>query len=104
MNAFICSGVSKECLNPYDSYGEICVHCNACGRDDVATMYDCQIKLYTDKLEEEKTQLNDSSWDKFQRKNIESNIEYFVRMLSNVVKNKRRTQNDLYKWSDQRNQ
>ena len=88
MNAFICNGVSEDCLNPYDSYGEICVHCNACGRDDKTTMYDCQIKLYTEKLQEEKQKLNDSLWNESQRRCVESNVAYFGRMLSTAIEDK----------------
>ena len=35
-------GVSKDCIN-HDSYGEICVHCNACGRFDEKTMWKARL-------------------------------------------------------------
>jgi hypothetical protein len=30
----ICYGVSEDCQNYEESYGEICVQCNKCGRWD----------------------------------------------------------------------
>ena len=29
-----CIGVIEDCQNVEESYGEICVHCNKCGRFD----------------------------------------------------------------------
>ena len=34
LNIHISSGVSKDCKNKEESYGEICVKCNKCGRFD----------------------------------------------------------------------
>lgn len=32
MSGHICCAVQKNCYNPYDSYGEICVGCGCCGK------------------------------------------------------------------------
>ena len=34
LNVHISNGVSKDCKNKKESYGEICVRCNKCGRFD----------------------------------------------------------------------
>lgn len=77
MSGFIDFAVTKDCIN-MDSYGEICVHCNACGRFDKTTQKECALKMYKEKLQE---QYDFDDWDKdlewLQRKNIKSNIEYF---------------------------
>lgn len=53
--------VQKDCLNPEDSYGEICVHCNCCGRYD-----------FDDWIE---------GHEELQRKNIQANIEYYTKLI-----------------------
>ena len=68
---------SKDCMN-HESYGEICVHCNCCGRVDESTKHEAQLAMYKRQLDE---QYNFDGWIKGaeeQRKvNIQSNIEYY---------------------------
>lgn len=46
-------GVADNCQNP-DSYGEICVHCNKCGRFDDLESFDTDDLMRMTKLHEEK--------------------------------------------------
>lgn len=39
-----CSSVLDKCYNLEESYGEICVRCNCCGRIDKKTMYQCRVE------------------------------------------------------------
>ncbi len=41
--AYICKGISENCINP-DSYGYICVGCNQCGRFDETKLDENKIK------------------------------------------------------------
>lgn len=34
LNIHVSCGVSKDCKNKEESYGEVCVRCNKCGRFD----------------------------------------------------------------------
>lgn len=34
LNIHVSHGVSKDCKNKEESYGEVCVQCNKCGRFD----------------------------------------------------------------------
>lgn len=74
--------VTDNCLNLSDSYGEICVKCNCCGRFDKATQYQAQINVYTRQLQEEK---DFDNWvegaEELQMKNIKLNIEYYENLI-----------------------
>lgn len=39
MEAHMCFGINEKCYNLEDSYGEICVWCNCCGRVDKNKMW-----------------------------------------------------------------
>ena len=89
MNAIICISAMKDCINP-DSYGEICVRCNACGRGDKATQKECGLKLYKRLLQE---QHEFDNWhegsEELQEKNRLLNIKYFedkIRELEGLTK------------------
>lgn len=66
-----------DCIN-HESYGEICVHCNCCGRIDESTKHEAQRAMYKRQLEE---QYNFKGWtkgaEKQQKENIQINIEYY---------------------------
>lgn len=49
----ICKSVLENCQNPYDSYGQICVGCNCCGRVDESTMWKSRYDLAIRRLVEE---------------------------------------------------
>lgn len=74
----------KNCLNS-DSYGMICVHCNACGRFNSDTILQDKLKMYQIKLEQEK---NFDGWEEeaeaIQRRNVASNIKYFEDKIQNT--------------------
>ena len=79
----ICQAVKKKCWNLYDSYGEICVHCDCCSSDP-------KIRAKA-RIEVIKEQLNhnehfdewsdDPKWKSVQEKNIKSNIKYYKRQI-----------------------
>ncbi len=52
MKIFISMSAMSECINP-DSFGEICVCYNACGRFDKNTQKECALNLYKKLLKEE---------------------------------------------------
>lgn len=73
----ICISVTDDCINP-DSYGEICVHCNCCGRIDKKTQKQAQLKLYKEQLNERES--FDGWIPEFretQEKNVKKDIAYF---------------------------
>lgn len=78
----ICFSVMDKCYNPFDSYGEICVWCNCCGRIDKSTMYKCRIETDKRHLAETAQKLTDEEYQtELQQKNILSNIEYHVKRI-----------------------
>lgn len=52
MNMHISRQVSADCKNIMDSYGEICVNCNACGRLDPNTKLESELAMLERQLEE----------------------------------------------------
>ena len=74
----------EDCIND-DSYGEICVHCNACGRFDKSTQKECELKMYKRQLQK---QYNFDGWiegfEEAQKRNIESNIQYFKKKIAEL--------------------
>ena len=76
--------VADNCQNLYDSYGEICVLCNCCGRFDPKTKLKCQLDLNKRMLEETREFDNwadDPELRALQRRNIASDIESFGRKI-----------------------
>jgi len=84
MEAFISRSVIADCINP-DSFGEICVGCNGCGRFDKNTQKECALRLYRRQLQE---QYEFNRWiegmEEIQRKNIKANIEYLERKIKEL--------------------
>lgn len=83
-----CFSVAENCQNYYDSYGEICVGCNCCGRIDQNTKLQCQLELNRRQLEE-RQQFNGWCSDypavkAMQQKNIASDIEHFKRKIAEI--------------------
>lgn len=76
--------VAEGCINS-DSYGEICVHCNACGRFDKSTQKECALKMYREELQK---QYDFNNWaeglEELQRKNIKSNIKYLKKKIKEL--------------------
>lgn len=85
MKAHICIGATKGCVNN-NSYGVICVHCNACGRFDKNTQRECALRMWQKELHE---QYCFDNWfegaEALQRRNIASNVEYFQDKILRLV-------------------
>jgi len=77
----ICFSVTKDCVNS-DSYGEICVGCGCCSKDN-NIRYPARLKMYEEHLQED---LNFDRWMKgcirLQKKNQELNITYNKRRVA----------------------
>jgi hypothetical protein len=82
----ICYSTIENCINN-DSYGIICVQCNACGRINPKTQKEDALKMWREKLEDE---LNFNQWHddpeirELQRQNHQSNIEYFKAKIAEL--------------------
>jgi len=71
--------VINDCINAA-SYGEICVKCNACGRFNKETQRECALRVWIDELYYQfhfNAWFDDEEIKALQKKNIESNIEFF---------------------------
>lgn len=78
----VCYGITDNCENLSDSYGEICVWCNCCGRVDKATMYDCQLSVYKSHLVETANKLTDPDYQlPIQQKNILAEIPWWIKKI-----------------------
>jgi len=76
MKVHIDNSALEYCINP-DSFGEICVHCNACGRIDKTTEKECKLELYKNLLmEAQNFNRWQKGWEEIQKKNIAENIKY----------------------------
>ena len=77
--------VSEECINLVDTYGMICIKCNACGRFDKKTQKECALKMYKRHLKEKE---NFDGWieglEEIQRKNNQSSIEYLKNKIKEI--------------------
>ena len=92
--------VSETCINP-NSYGEICVQCGCCNKNqDHRDRIIKQIRLYKELLQE--TYLFDN-WSKdrqmllIQKRNKERNVLYFkrkIRVLKKILRNMRKVKTD----------
>jgi len=75
----VCYSVTENCIN-IDSYGMICVGCNACGRINPARQKEDALRMWREKLEEV---LNFERWSDdpevraLQERNLKANIEYY---------------------------
>lgn len=77
------STVSKDCIN-IDTYGEICVSCNACGRFNESSMWESRYKMYVGEL----AGLVDKFGDDFYKSNLQQmNIAKDVISLGEKSKN-----------------
>lgn len=79
MDIHVCFGVAKNCYNPYQSYGEICVGCGCCAKDKL-TRIKSRIELHKELLDE---RINFSGWCNddpqllaIQKKNIKEDIKW----------------------------
>ena len=75
--------VNNNCWNPYDSHGEICVHCGCCNKDKRAR-YMARFELCKRKIEELENftlWIDDPKWRSIQEKNIKTDLRLFKRLL-----------------------
>lgn len=87
-SGYICRPVEKNCKNPFDSYGMICVHCNCCG------IYGKGLKMWKARLFIENRLLKEEKkfdgWDKdegmrkFQEKNHKSNLRWHQNRIKKI--------------------
>lgn len=78
-------GVAKNCENFIETYGEICVHCNACGRFDMDTRVACQMVLYRRYLLNEVGNIgNEEFKTETQKKNIILNISSTIDKIARL--------------------
>lgn len=74
-------GVSKKCVN-HESFGEICVGCNCCGRFGEDTMWQARYELAIRSLCDEVEKLQSEYFQSnLQQANICSNISYWGEKL-----------------------
>lgn len=78
--------IMGNCQNPYDSYGEICVGCNCCGRMGEDTMWQARYELAARQLSELVEKLS-NDWYKtnLQQANICSSISSWSENLKEIL-------------------
>lgn len=90
MTGNVCCSVTKDCYNFYDSYGEICVWCNCCGRVDKKTMYRARLELMK-RMQESNENFKDWAYEypelmETQKRNVESNKIYYAEKIAVLEK------------------
>ena len=90
MSGFICSSASKNCENLIDSYGEICVGCNCCGRIDKNTVGDAIIATNSRHILDFAERLNnaDNNYEDYQKRNCAKSIINFAEEIIKATSNK----------------
>ena len=87
MSGCIAFSVTDDCRNFMDSWGEICVGCNCCGRFGKATMYRARIKVYRRILREELEKVGNPEYPSdLQQRNFQTNIRSYRAMIANAAK------------------
>ena len=82
----ICKSVMDNCQNPYDSYGEICVGCNCCGRFRQDTMWQARYELAIRRLSELVEKLSSEHFQSnLQQANICSSISSWSEDLKEIL-------------------
>ena len=77
---------TENCIND-DSYGIICVRCNACGKINPERQREDALRMWRKKLEEE---LSFDRWDNdpkiraLQERNHQANIEYYKAKIAEL--------------------
>ena len=83
MSGFISFSALDNCYATAWSYGEICVHCNCCGRNGKGLkMWQSRLALHREELN---NNLNFDRWDEcfrdLQEKNVKANIAYHTKYI-----------------------
>jgi len=85
--AFVDSSVEDTCKNHEDSYGEVCVGCNACGRIDKSHMYRDYLTVL---LRHRQESLSFTAWAadpvlrSIQEANVVENLRYYDELIDQV--------------------
>jgi len=76
--------VTENCINPA-SYGEICVHCNACGRfgGSSETIKKSELYMLMEELKELAEKIHDEQYDTLLQ---QKNIIFSINQISNQCK------------------
>ena len=86
MELHICRSVMANCQNLYDSYGEICVGCNCCGRMGEDTMWQARYELAIRELGELVEKLSSEHFQSnLQQANICSSISSWSEDLKEIL-------------------
>ena len=78
MSGFMCMSVLENCKNGMDSYGEICVGCNCCGRINPETAVDCLIETNASHIMRFAEDFQDKSYENYQKLNCAKSIISFA--------------------------
>lgn len=82
----LCKSALENCQNPYDSYGEICVGCNCCGRFGEDTVWQARYNQAVERLQDNILKLQDGYFQSnLQQKNICANISYWCEKLQEAL-------------------
>ena len=85
--AFVDGSVADSCKNHEDSYGEICVGCNACGRIDKSRMYQDYLTVL---LRHRQESLSFTMWStdpalrSIQEANVIENVKYYDELIEQI--------------------
>lgn len=76
MSLFIDRPACKNCYNPFESYGMICVHCGCCS-DDEKVRYKARIALHKRLLEvdQENNNTADIEWNRSKIAEYEASLK-----------------------------
>lgn len=86
MNGTICKSVMENCQNPYDSFGEICVRCNCCGRFGEDTMWQARYDLAIERIQDNVRKFQGRYFQSnLQQTNICANISYWSEELKEIL-------------------
>jgi len=92
MVGHICFSVIENCKNYHDSYGEICVGCNACGRINKDTALECWLAVEKEHQQENENHLNGIGFEleeepqirALQLRNMKSNVRYYKKKIAEI--------------------
>lgn len=90
---YVDESVTNKCKNLLNSYGEICVFCNCCGRVDKESMYDAQIATYAEQLQEFAKHLSSADYEDFQKRNCADTIIQFAKYIKKSIQAKEKRKN-----------
>lgn len=87
-SGFICSSIKSNCINPVDSFGEICVGCNCCGRINQDTKNDCLVSTYARHIATWAEHLNNETYEDYQKRNCALTVISFAQDIVKAIDDK----------------